>query len=787
MSLTCPSSPLRVQFRLFVFVALFSACLIGVSVASVSSSAAPLPSEQQNLRQAAPSTLTIGGMFPLTGRLASGGVQREAAARIAVENINADPTILPSTTLEMIVQDTHTQPSFGLQIMLDFATIGVSGVIGAASSSVSGVAAMAGSIYDIPQISYSSTSSELSNKEIYPFFSRVVPPDSQQGEALARLCAYFGWDRVAALSTTDAIGTQTIEIFTNMAEKEGIRILSYNTFPPNTRPSGSGPNPDMDSLRSSLLTIKSTGAKIILIAALVGDAQVALREAVNLGMTGPDVVFVGTDAVVQEGLFLNEDGSFDSETANALRGMIGSRPKSASGPLYEAFLDDWEMRDPSQYPGAGTRSINAFAPFAYDVIYTFARAADQIFRNGEEFTHSHYLEVIRGIEFEGLTGDIRFQPNGDRLGAYDVVNHYHDSNSFVVVGSVNAENVTINSTLLVWPDGTDNVPLSAELDYIDWSDGAAIAMLVLFSLFALITLVVTVIVVVKRKTPVIFYASPLFCVLTLLGIIVGYSNVYLWTGIPTDAQCVLRPWFFAVAFVLIYGCVFAKTYRIARVFGNKRMKPTIVTDRSLVVFVMIYSLFYLIPIIVWTAWDPLTPTLHDDNSGEDKLNIRCSSDHGLGFEIYFLVVTGVTLFVGAVLSYMARKAKSFFGEAKYVAFCVYSLLFIGVMVVPLAYLLNDNPLAFYLIVALGAFFAISAVLVGLYVPKLYVLFIRPDSNVAPNFSTTARSQRSGGTAAGGDVTSRDWGSDLFTVEEDPGSTTASGSATTVSGSAGTQV
>jgi Receptor family ligand binding region len=35
---------------------------------------------------------------------------------------------------------------------------------------VSGVAAMAGSIYDIPQISYSSTSPNLSDKEIYPFF-----------------------------------------------------------------------------------------------------------------------------------------------------------------------------------------------------------------------------------------------------------------------------------------------------------------------------------------------------------------------------------------------------------------------------------------------------------------------------------------------------------------------------------------------------------------------------------------------------------------------------------------
>ena len=32
-----------------------------------------------------PSSVLIGGLFPLTGRLAGGGVQREAAARVAVQ------------------------------------------------------------------------------------------------------------------------------------------------------------------------------------------------------------------------------------------------------------------------------------------------------------------------------------------------------------------------------------------------------------------------------------------------------------------------------------------------------------------------------------------------------------------------------------------------------------------------------------------------------------------------------------------------------------------------------
>ncbi len=38
----------------------------------------------------------------------------------------------------------------------------------------------------IPQISYASTSTELSEKPRFQFFSRVVPPDTYQAEAVSR-------------------------------------------------------------------------------------------------------------------------------------------------------------------------------------------------------------------------------------------------------------------------------------------------------------------------------------------------------------------------------------------------------------------------------------------------------------------------------------------------------------------------------------------------------------------------------------------------------------------------
>ena len=55
----------------------------------------------------------------------------------------------------------------------------------------------------IPQVAYTSTSPTLSNDEMFPTFSRTVPPDSLQGPALATVCKDMGWNTVGMISTTD--------------------------------------------------------------------------------------------------------------------------------------------------------------------------------------------------------------------------------------------------------------------------------------------------------------------------------------------------------------------------------------------------------------------------------------------------------------------------------------------------------------------------------------------------------------------------------------------------------
>lgn len=76
----------------------------------------------------------------------------------------------------------------------------VVGVIGAASSSVSIQVANFFRLFQVPQISYASTSPDLSNKDRFPYFSRILPSDTLQAEAMATLVQSLEWNYITTIN-----------------------------------------------------------------------------------------------------------------------------------------------------------------------------------------------------------------------------------------------------------------------------------------------------------------------------------------------------------------------------------------------------------------------------------------------------------------------------------------------------------------------------------------------------------------------------------------------------------
>ncbi|XP_035518563.1 metabotropic glutamate receptor 7-like [Morone saxatilis] len=198
--------------------------------------------------------VTLGGLFPVHARGVPGmpcgdikkenGIHRLEAMMYALDQINGDEELLPNVTLGARILDTCSRDTYALEQSLTFVqaliqkdtsdvrcTNGeppvfvkpekVVGVIGASASSVSIMVANILRLFQIPQISYASTAPELSDDRRYDFFSRVVPPDSFQAQAMVDIVKAMGWNYVSTVASEGSYGEKGVDAFMQLSREAG--------------------------------------------------------------------------------------------------------------------------------------------------------------------------------------------------------------------------------------------------------------------------------------------------------------------------------------------------------------------------------------------------------------------------------------------------------------------------------------------------------------------------------------------------------------------------------------
>ncbi|NXN06159.1 GRM7 protein, partial [Sylvia borin] len=141
----------------------------------------------------------------------------------------------------------------------------------------------------IPQISYASTAPELSDDRRYDFFSRVVPPDSFQAQAMVDIVKALGWNYVSTLASEGNYGEKGVESFMQISREAGGLCIAQSLKIPQDRRDKSI---DFDRIIRQLL--ETPNARAIVIFANDEDIRQILAAAKRADQVG-HFLWVGSD------------------------------------------------------------------------------------------------------------------------------------------------------------------------------------------------------------------------------------------------------------------------------------------------------------------------------------------------------------------------------------------------------------------------------------------------------------------------------------------------------------
>lgn len=132
--------------------------------------------------------------------------------------VNANQSILPNITVGYQIRDSCWFAPVALEQTIEFignSVLTTSDSIPHANDMRSRLAAIIGpgdssitmqthnilQLFEMPQIGYSATAKQLSDKEKFKYFTRVIASDTQQAQAIVDIIRQFKWSYVATIGT----------------------------------------------------------------------------------------------------------------------------------------------------------------------------------------------------------------------------------------------------------------------------------------------------------------------------------------------------------------------------------------------------------------------------------------------------------------------------------------------------------------------------------------------------------------------------------------------------------
>ncbi|WP_341312541.1 branched-chain amino acid ABC transporter substrate-binding protein [Paraburkholderia sp. IMGN_8] len=324
----------------------------------------------------------IGFAAPMTGANAGYGKDLENGVRLAIEEANAQKIKIGDKVaqFQLVSEDDQADPRIGVQAAQKLVDQSVSAIVGHFNS---GTTIPASQIYEqagIPVIDPAATNPIITGRGFANTFM-VISTDAQNaGNAGIYAVEVTKAKRIAIIDDRTAFGQGEADEFEKAVKAHGGNIVTREYTD----------NHAVD-FSTQLTKIKSTNADLIFFGGLDTQAAGFAKKMKQLGMTAQ---LVGGGGVV--------DPEFIKLAGDSSEGVMA-----------------WEYGRPlAQLPGGKDFSakfkkrfgvdILSYAPFGYDGAWAAIRAMQQ----AKSSSPAVYRPVLKGIDFDGVTGKISFDNTG---------------------------------------------------------------------------------------------------------------------------------------------------------------------------------------------------------------------------------------------------------------------------------------------------------------------------------------------------------------------------------------
>lgn len=360
----------------------------------------------------------VGSAGGITGPIAELVVAILAGRDLAASHVNEQGGLLGGDTYLLVPGDAQCDPKAAVDAGAKLVNVEqVVAVIGpSCSGATNGMAQSVTIPAGVAMLSDTATAPGISELDDNDLVFRVSASDAYQGRSLAERAWEQGYRALAVTYANDDYNAGLAGVFEAAFKELGGTITASQMH-----------EPDKASYRSELSTLAGAGGEGLALFAYYGSSGITiLRNSLENGLFGK---FLGADGMMDNSV-LEQIG------ADALRGnILLSQPASdTEGASYKAFAD--------AFTAAGHDPTAPFVAHGYDVAFLAALAIEKagaadrskipaalrevanapgtVIRPGEWEKAKKAIAAGEDVNYEGASGAIEFDDNGDVAGTYSL-------------------------------------------------------------------------------------------------------------------------------------------------------------------------------------------------------------------------------------------------------------------------------------------------------------------------------------------------------------------------------